>query len=474
MTEERVFTGRSHKDAITKVREEFGEEAIILTSRKLKDRYEIIARANKNHFDDKSRIKKSYDIKLLQQKLKEEMERRRKAKDNAEKLKTDISLVSDDEVFLKFSKEPYEEAEEAKPLTYKNILKIRRYTPEKPKVDKNEIGDGVYKEVADDETTTIRKHNLQNEIIKQYNHSYRETNKRIEHFEDILKNLQEKVNEVFNKISIVEGSQKKIHHPVIEKFRIHLVNKGIDKEIIADIVNKVGRELKERKDINDDLIKEMFVKEIRRSFSIGNIKFGSMDNNFELVVLMGPAGCGKTTTLVKMARLLIKEYKMNIGIATMDYQKVGAKEQIGRYARVLDVPVLYVTKPVEMDKNLSIFARDKSVILFDTPGFTPSLGKENIQNMKRYLQFFKNPCKKILILPATWKTEDLKRLIKSYEELKVTSYIFTSIEETVNTGNIFNIMYRSEVNEILWTSGASPTGRIYIPQKDEFINRLIN
>src|ERR1017187_3555701 len=95
---------------------------------------------------------------------------------------------------------------------------------------------------------------------------------------------------------------------------------------------------------------------------------GRGESRPRIVALVGPPGCGKTTTLVKLA--------VNYGLAarrpalllSMDTYRVAAAEQLRSYAAILGVG-FHVLETVTALSQAIEENRGKDLIFIDTPGF---------------------------------------------------------------------------------------------------------
>ena len=83
-------------------------------------------------------------------------------------------------------------------------------------------------------------------------------------------------------------------------------------------------------------------------------------------LLMGPAGDGKTTTVVKLAARE-QQRGRRVAMVGTDTYRVGANAELETYGRVLGVPVYTAAHPSELERALKA-ARDADVVLIDTAG----------------------------------------------------------------------------------------------------------
>lgn len=165
--------------------------------------------------------------------------------------------------------------------------------------------------------------------------------------------------------------------------------------------------------------------------------------NKKIIMLTGPTGVGKTTTLAKLAarysKLLDKKYR--VGIITLDTYRIGALEQLTWYARKMKISIETVIEPEDFLKEIDAL-RYCDIILVDTAGHSQH-DKQKINQLKRFTQ---NNYKIdiALVLSATTKYEDLKDIYQSFSELDIDSFIFSKLDESKGLGNLFSLAYETK------------------------------
>lgn len=147
---------------------------------------------------------------------------------------------------------------------------------------------------------------------------------------------------------------------------------------------------------------------------------------------------GKTTTIAKLSSKLLLEEKKKIVIFTSDTYRIAAVEQIKTYANILSIPVEVVYEKKDLDTLLSKY-KDYDYLLMDTAGRSHK-NKEQVDDLKNLFDAFSEySMMTYLVLSATTKYKDLKKITALYEDITDYNLIFTKLDETDAIGNILNI-----------------------------------
>ena len=160
------------------------------------------------------------------------------------------------------------------------------------------------------------------------------------------------------------------------------------------------------------------------------------------IVLVGPTGVGKTTTIAKLAgRLALVEGK-KVGLITVDTYRIGAVEQLKTYADIMNLPFKVVYNMNDMDDAIETMS-ECEVVLIDTTERS-SKNRMQIAELRTFVE--KADTKNIqLVLSATMKNKDLKYIIEGYQILNYNSIIVTKLDETSTYGSILNILETAKI-----------------------------
>ena len=136
-------------------------------------------------------------------------------------------------------------------------------------------------------------------------------------------------------------------------------------EIIAEcdeVIGRAGQRVAEER--RHELLARYLAQHLRCGPGI------DWDQN-RMLIVAGPTGVGKTTTIAKMAGELVLRRGGKVGLITVDTYRVGAADQLQAYADLLDVPFAVARTPAELAQAVERM-RDCDNILVDTAGRSPS------------------------------------------------------------------------------------------------------
>ena len=167
------------------------------------------------------------------------------------------------------------------------------------------------------------------------------------------------------------------------------------------------------------------------------------------VVLVGPTGVGKTTTLAKLASILKLYEGRDVALLSIDTFRVGASEQLQVYADILGIDLFTANTPDEFGRFVS-FLKDK-VLLVDTAGrsYRDALRKEEIEDFLRAVEDY------ILLVAVTYgcRFKEALKIIESFSVKRPDGIVLTKLDETEVYGLPVNICWHTKLPITYITTG---------------------
>jgi flagellar biosynthesis protein FlhF len=162
------------------------------------------------------------------------------------------------------------------------------------------------------------------------------------------------------------------------------------------------------------------------------------------MIQVGPTGVGKTTTIAKLAAIFSLGaapgmQPLSVRIITIDAFRMGAKEQIEKYADILFIPVSAPKDQADLRKTLALYREDVDLILVDTIGRSPQDAVE-LGEMKILLDACGSQAEVYLALSAATKYSDIRDILRQFEPFRYRSVIVTKLDETKRIGNVISAL----------------------------------
>ena len=197
--------------------------------------------------------------------------------------------------------------------------------------------------------------------------------------------------------------------------------------------------------------------------------------NKKVMMLVGPTGVGKTTTLAKLAARfaykLGESYK--VGIVTLDTYRIGAVEQLTYYAKLMKLSIETVQDPIDLSVALSSL-RHCDIVLIDTAGSSQH-DREKIARIGQFLNAEKQTSIDVsLVLCANSKIEDLREIYQNYSALNIDTIIATKLDETNSLGTLFSFIYENKKPLSYLSIGQEVPDDIKAADADFFISSLLD
>ncbi len=155
----------------------------------------------------------------------------------------------------------------------------------------------------------------------------------------------------------------------------------------------------------------------------------------QVVVFVGPAGAGKTTTLIKIAIRECLAQRQSVRILSVDPCRVASHEKLRSFSAIIGVGFSALNSVQEFSAALDD-ARGKSVVLVDTPGYSPA-EMDGAKEIASCLERVSNK-QTHLVLPASMKRSDMMRSIQDYTVFQPDYLLFTKLDETGSQGAILS------------------------------------
>jgi flagellar biosynthesis protein FlhF len=197
-----------------------------------------------------------------------------------------------------------------------------------------------------------------------------------------------------------------------------------------------------------------------------------LDNasGFKVVVVVGPTGVGKTTTIAKLAARYVIERHKNVALISLDSDRVGGTGDLKVYAKAIGVPFKAAATPDAFQAAVREF-RKSDIVLVDTCGFNPKK-QDQIDDLKACTDCI-GAIEIHLALSATGKESDLLNTFRCLNTIDVQQLIFTKLDESCTYGNLINVLINHPLPLSFVTSGREVPNAIETGSVDKLVECLL-
>lgn len=170
--------------------------------------------------------------------------------------------------------------------------------------------------------------------------------------------------------------------------------------------------------------------------------------------LVGPTGVGKTTTTAKLAaRCVVKHGAQSLGLITTDSYRVGAQDQLRIYGKLLGVHVFTAQTPNDLLSMLALMA-NKHMVLIDTVG----MGQRDGRLAEQIAFLGQHNVKRLLLLNSSAHPETLDDVVSAYKgtgahAANLVGTILSKLDESVKLGGVLDVVMRNKLHLHYVTNG---------------------
>jgi flagellar biosynthesis protein FlhF len=159
-----------------------------------------------------------------------------------------------------------------------------------------------------------------------------------------------------------------------------------------------------------------------------------------IMAVVGPTGAGKTTTIAKLAaRWCMRHGSQDLALVSTDGYRIGAREQLMTYARILGAPMHAANSGRDLARVLERL-KSKKLILIDTAGMGPR--DVRLAEQLAALQLGAARARVLLALPAQGEGHALDEIVQAFARLNPVACILTKVDEAASLGAVISTALR--------------------------------
>ena len=452
------FTARTSREALTLVRQAFGEDAVVLSTKPCAEGVEVLAMAPEGmaHIEQISASAPKVSAPAVKQ-----TPPARKGKGLAERIEPEIAAPVEDDVrklsmstlsFQDFVRErmlkrrqeamsevsrfpddavdmpiigsytevppappqavaqPVPQPVAAAPLQQRMSAPTAAVQPPKPAIAVPVLHDTPAAEPA----APVATRRDQEEMIRE------------------LRQVKGLIEERFGALAFMEKLQRQ---PPQARLTQKLLDAGFSPALIRKLAEAMPHE------VSDEMSWAASVLE--RNILTGEVD-GALEDQGGVYAMVGATGVGKTTSTAKIAAAFAAKYGAgNLGLITLDAYRLGAHEQLRAYGRILGVPVHTAHDRASLEDLLELLA-GKKMVLIDTAGMA-----QRDSRTRELLDMLQHRAiKRLLVVNAASQGETIEDVLVAYRAAACAGVVLSKLDEAVKLGPALDALIRHKLKVV--------------------------
>lgn len=170
----------------------------------------------------------------------------------------------------------------------------------------------------------------------------------------------------------------------------------------------------------------------------------ALEDQGGVFALIGSTGVGKTTSAAKIAAAFAAKHGANhLGLITLDAYRVGAHEQLRAYGRILGVPVHTAHDRASLEDLLDLLA-SKKMVLIDTAG----MAQRDTRTRELLEMLAHRSIQKLLVINAAAQGETIEDVMISYHAAACKGIVLSKMDEAVKLAPALDALIRHKLKVV--------------------------
>jgi fused signal recognition particle receptor len=269
----------------------------------------------------------------------------------------------------------------------------------------------------------------------------------------VFERLRKGLSGLVNKVTTTELTADRIH-PILDEFKLNLIENDVAVSVADYICEEMEKRLngvqvkrlEDKKSIVEENLNKVLLEILTAKEKVNllqRVDEKRKRNEPYVIMFVGINGTGKTTSIAKVAKFLMKN-GYSVVLACSDTYRAGSIEQLEEHARRLGIKMIrhkYGADPaaVAYDAISHAKAQGINVVLIDTAGRIQT--DRNLMNELGKIKRVITPDLTILTVDALTGNDAVMQAEEFHKTVGIDGTILTKVDADVKGGSALSVTY---------------------------------
>ncbi len=251
-----------------------------------------------------------------------------------------------------------------------------------------------------------------------------------------LRAMKGLIEDRFNALAFLEKLQRQPRQAVLSQ---KLLDCGFSPALTRKLVDSLPSDIDET---------TWAANVLERNLATGETE-AALDDAGGVYAMVGATGVGKTTSTAKLAAAFATRHgAAQLGLITLDAYRIAAHEQLRTYGRILGVPVHTAHDRASLEDLLELLS-GKKMVLIDTAG----MAQRDTRTRELLEMLSHRSIQKLLVVNAAAQGETIEDVINAYRAAQCRGVVLSKIDEAVKIGPAIDAMIRHKLRVLAVANG---------------------
>jgi len=191
-----------------------------------------------------------------------------------------------------------------------------------------------------------------------------------------------------------------------------------------------------------------------------------VENGPTVIMLVGPTGSGKSSAAARLAFKYSLEENCPVSLVTTDTFRADSKEQLSSLANVIGCSFTATSSPQELAALMKTCK--EGLVIIDTSGVSCHQDMEELASVVSAA----SPHEVHLVVPADISATDLRNFIQNYPEIGIDKVMVTKLDQTIYRGGIIGAAVKPGLKFSFESSSRELPGKFNLFNPEVFVSSV--